>query len=98
MSRKRTWFIKLRATATSWGCLGRTTRREYSHPEEWARFVYIHAETEDGRPLDLVLTPGEARRLARHLTMRSDWIEDTNRKQGNGWTTDLPGIDAITSF
>lgn len=85
MPRKRTWFIKLRSTPMTWGCLGRLTRREYTYPDEWARFVIIQAETEDGRPLDLPLTPNEARRIARQLTMRADWIEDTNRKQGDGW-------------
>lgn len=98
MTRKRTWFVKLRSTMTSWGCLGRVTRRPYAPGEDWARFITIHLETEDGRPLDLVLTPNEGRRLAVALEKRATWIDDTNRKQGNGWTLDQRATDAITSF
>ncbi|MFE2101598.1 hypothetical protein [Streptomyces sp. NPDC059468] len=87
---KRTWYTKLLDfLEVDWTCLHRDTRTpktEWDDP--WARFVILKTVTEDGRELHTPLTPAEARKLARRLVMRADFVEDANRQHDNGWTTD----------
>ncbi|RZU35996.1 hypothetical protein EV284_3479 [Streptomyces sp. BK022] len=91
-SRKRTWYTRLRSSyPVAWYCLHRDTRKSTEGmpwDTPWARFVVLQTETEDGRPLDTVLTPNEARVLARRLNMAADGVEQSNIRQGNGWTAD----------
>lgn len=90
-STKRTWYIRVAEgfSAVKWLCAHRDARtNDYPQGAPWARFVVLEQVTEDGRPLETHLTPAEARKLARHLNMRADFVEDMNRQHDDGWTAD----------
>lgn len=100
-SRKSTWYIRLCDTlSVEWTCLNRETRKPYILGEPWARFIVVRAQAEDGRPLDLVLTPKEAHALGRRLQMRAERVQEDNAQHKNGWADDADQSDiaVITSL
>jgi hypothetical protein len=85
---KRPWLTRLHERAVAWHAASPETRGNLLPGETFARFVTLRTVTDDGRDLFTRLTPTEARRLSHQLSMRADFVEDLNRKYGDGWSLD----------
>lgn len=82
--KKQTWRIHMPSWAVNWACYHRVTFEPHSG-EGFARLVRVALSVvRDGRPLQLLITPAEARSLARRLNQQADAIDRMNREQGNG--------------
>jgi hypothetical protein len=90
---KRPWLTRLHERAVAWHAASPGTREDLLPGEVFVRFVIVRTVTADGRDLFTRLTPNEARRLSRQLSMRADFVEDLNRKYGDGWSLDTDPDD-----
>ena len=81
---KQTWRILAPPWAVNWACYHPVTFEPHSG-EGFARLVRVALSVaRDRRPLQLLITPAEARSLARRLNQQADAIDRMNREQGNG--------------
>lgn len=84
---KATWYVKLARWPVSWTCAHAETRREYDfrNGDRWARFVTLTLTTDDGRDIELRLTPDEAVTLGKRLTASGNTVDRLNAEQRNGY-------------
>lgn len=81
---KRTWRVMIPTWAVNWACYHPTTFEPHSG-EGFARLVRVTMSlVRDGRPLQLLITPEEARGLAHRLIRQADAIDRMNQAHGNG--------------
>jgi hypothetical protein len=87
---KRTWRTTLPTWPVNWACYNPETLEPncsvLSGP--WARLLRLTTIAPDGRELELLLTPKQARTYAARIVRQADRIDEMNREHGNGWAPD----------
>lgn len=87
---KRMWRTELVSLPVMWACYNPFTFEPNSstHTGPWARLVRLGTVMADGREVQTLLTPEQARVLARRLTQQADAIDRMNAEHGNGLAPD----------
>jgi hypothetical protein len=74
----RTWFMRLARPAVTW--------QESTRTGGMVREVRLHTEMiGSNRPMETVMTPAQARRLAERLAVQADAVDGMNAHFGNGY-------------
>lgn len=92
---KKMWRTVLASLPVTWACYNPHTYEPNASTRNgpWARLLRLNTRTLDGRELQTLLTPRQARKLARRLDRQADAIDKANRENGNGWAPDADEED-----